>query len=309
MKIIKTLKNKKVLFMIFIIITFRVLIPLITLYLKVLEKCFQQNYHLLDINNFIDCFRVIGQNKIIVIIYLIIALIFLFLLFNVKYTKRRLKIENEGIKFKQKDGTYGTANFVNPRDINLLKIGNEEKTPGIILGKTIDTGEIITLPDSCKSINRNIMIWGASGSGKSTSYIIPNALKIAEHNSKERIEELATQGVNVVCTDPKGELYSATSNTFRKAGYDVKIFNLVNPEHSDGIDLIKFIEKEIDAQVFAQVVISTTQNAGKKGEEFWQNTQENLLKALLLHIKFEVEDESKKNMRYLNSILASRQYK
>ena len=306
MKIIKTLKNKKVLFMIFIIITFRVLIPLITLYLKVLEKCFQQNYHLLDINNFIDCFRVIGQNKIIVIIYLIIALIFLFLLFNVKYTKQRLKIENEGIKFKQKDGT---SNFVNPRDINLLKIGNEEKTPGIILGKTIDTGEIITLPDSCKSINRNIMIWGASGSGKSTSYIIPNALKIAEHNSKERIEELATQGVNVVCTDPKGELYSATSNTFRKAGYDVKIFNLVNPEHSDGIDLIKFIEKEIDAQVFAQVVISTTQNAGKKGEEFWQNTQENLLKALLLHIKFEVEDESKKNMRYLNSILASRQYK
>ena len=96
-----------------------------------------------------------------------------------------------------------------------------------------------------------------------------------------------------------------TSKAFEKQGYDVKVFNTVNPKHSDGIDLFKFIEKEIDAQVFAQVVISTTQNAGKKGEEFWQNTQENLLKALLLHIRFEVEDETKKNMRYLNSILAS----
>ncbi len=42
---------------------------------------------------------------------------------------------------------------------------------------------------------------------------------------------------------------------------------------------------------FAQVVINTTQNAGKKGEEFWQNTQENLLKALLLHIRFEVRGQ------------------
>ena len=151
------------------------------------------------------------------------------------------------------------------------------------------------------------MIWGASGSGKSTSFIIPNALKITEQEQQiNELEKIAIQGKNVVCTDPKGELYGITANTFKKQGYDVKVFNLVNPEHSDGIDLFKFIEKEIDAQIFAQVVISTTQNAGKKGEEFWQNTQENLLKALLLHIKFEVEDENKKNMRYLNSILASR---
>ncbi len=121
----------------------------------------------------------------------------------------------------------------------------------------------------------------------------------------EELKGALYHGKNVVCTDPKGELYGLTAKTFKEHGYDVKLFNLVSPEHSDGIDLIKFIDKEIDAQVFAQVVISTTQNAGKKGEEFWQNTQENLLKALLLHIKFEVEDKNKQNMRYLNSILAS----
>ena len=62
--------------------------------------------------------------------------------------------------------------------------------------------EIITLPDSCKKINRNIMIWGSSGSGKSTSYIIPNALKIADQEkiyednnkiTKETLEKIAVE--------------------------------------------------------------------------------------------------------------------
>ena len=48
----------------------------------------------------------------------------------------------------------------------------------------------------------------------------------------------------------KGELYGVTSKYFEEQGYDIKVFNLVNPEHSDGIDLFNFIEKEIDAQVF-----------------------------------------------------------
>ena len=123
--------------------------------------------------------------------------------------------------------------------------------------------------------------------------------KKLKDKQKEILKHLAIEGKNVVCTDPKGELYGLTSKFFENEGYDVRVLNLVNPLHSDGIDLFKFIEKEIDAQVFAQVVINTNQNVGKKGDEFWQNNQENLLKALLLHIKFEVEDKNKKNMRYL----------
>lgn len=129
--------------------------------------------------------------------------------------------------------------------------------------------------------------------------------KQLKDKQKELLKQLSIEGKNVVCTDPKGELYGLTSKFFEDEGYDVRVLNLVNPAHSDGIDLFKFIEKEIDAQVFSQVVINTNQNVGKKGDEFWQNNQENLLKALLLHIKFEVEDKNKKNMRYLNSILAS----
>lgn len=302
----KMLSNKKIISLFIFIISFRIIIPIISKYLGLLEKCFNKNYNLYSPRNLVGSFIAVGNNKIIGLIYIEIALILIFTIYNVTFTKKQLKNENEGIKFKEKDGTHGTAGFINPQEIEALSIGNEENVQGLVLGKTIDTDEIIVLPDSFKEINRNIMVWGASGSGKSTSFIIPNTLKIADQESHvNAIQENIKNGTNIVCTDPKGELYGLTTETLKRNGYDVKVFNLVSPEHSDGIDLIKFIEKEIDAQVFAQVVISTTQNQGKKGEEFWQNTQENLLKALLLHIKYEVEDESKKNMRYLNSIISS----
>lgn len=294
-------------FAVTLIISIQLLVPIIAGYTKLLEKCFEKNYSMMEVKNILNVFQVIYSNKIIGVIYSIIVIIFAFTIFNIYFTKEQLKKERNGVRFKKKDGTHGTANFTVPRKIDILKIGNEEETNGMLLGRTLDTNEIIILPDEYNAINRNVMIWGASGSGKSSSFIIPNTLKITDQEKKiQELKDLALQGKNVVCTDPKAELYSTTNQAFRDAGYEVKVFNLVSPLHSDGIDLIRrFIEKEIDAQVFSEVVINTTQNQGKKGEEFWQNNQENLLKALLLHIKFEVEDESKKNMRYLNSILAS----
>lgn len=299
--------KKYLFFVVCFIVSMQVLVPMIAGYINVLEECFEKQFYLSQINNTFNVFEVISKHKMIALIYVVIASIFVFTVYNIYFTRKQLKKEKEGVKFKKKDGTHGTANFTTPQEIDILKIGNEENTNGLLIGKTLDTDETIILPDEYNAINRNVMIWGASGSGKSSSFIIPNTLKITDQEKKiEELKNLALQGKNVVCTDPKAELYSTTNQAFRDAGYDVKVFNLVSPSHSDGIDLIRrFIEKEIDAQVFAEVVINTTQNQGKKGEEFWQNNQENLLKALLLHIKFEVEDESKKNMRYLNSILAS----
>ena len=309
----EVLQSKLVISFIYIFLSIITIVPITDWYINILENCFSKDYQIIEISNIFDCFKAIFTDKTILLIYLIITVQIALFIFNIFFTKKQMKTEKEGIRFT-KDGTHGTASLITPQEIDILKIGDEANTSGIVLGKTLDTDEIITLPDSCKKINRNIMIWGSSGSGKSTSYIIPNALKIADQEkifeeksqiTKETLEKFAVEGKNVVCTDPKGELYGLTSKFFQEKGYDVRVFNLVNPNHSDGIDLFKFIEKEIDAQVFSQVVISTNQNVGKKGDEFWQNNQENLLKALLLHIKFEVEDKNKKNMRYLNSILAS----
>lgn len=277
---------------------------ILTLYIKAVEKCFDITI-LKGAENILNAPKIIFYNPEIIIIAIVIIAIGILSFINIKNFFKGTNEEVEGIGFKEKDGTHGTANFTDVRELSdILTIGNEENTNGIILGKTLDTDEIILLPDSYKDLNRNIFIIGASGSGKSRKFLIPNILKIAEQD--ERIENAVLSGKNIVCTDPKGDLYCKCCKVLEKRGYKVKLFNLVAPLYSDGIDLIKFIETPLDAQIFAQVVITTTQDVGsKKGDEFWQTTQENLLKALLLHIVFEVEDESKKNMEYLYSIISS----
>lgn len=277
---------------------------IITLYFKAVEKCFDIKM-LKGAENILNGPKILLNNPKIIVIAIFMSVIGGLSFINIKNFLKGTSEEIEGIGYKQKDGTHGTANFADVRELSdILTIGNEENTNGIIIGKTLDTDEIIVLPDSYKDLNRNIFLIGASGSGKSRKFLIPNILKIAEQ--EERIYNAAIRGKNIVCTDPKGDLYCKCCRVLEKRGYKVKLFNLVSPLYSDGIDLIKFIEKPLDAQIFAQVVISTTQDVGsKKGDEFWQTTQENLLKALLCHIVFEVEDESKKNMEYLYSILAS----
>lgn len=277
---------------------------LLILYFKAIEKCFDITI-LENAENILNTPKILIYNPEIIIVVIMIIAIGILSFINIKNFLKGTNDEVEGIGFKQKDGTHGTANFTDVRELtDILTIGNEENTNGIIIGKTLDTDEIIMIPDSYKDLNRNIFVIGASGSGKSRKFLIPNILKIAEQD--ERIENAVKRGKNIVCTDPKGDLYCKCCRVLEKRGYKVKLFNLVAPLYSDGIDLMKFIETPLDAQVFAQVVITTTQDVGsKKGDEFWQTTQENLLKALLLHIVFEVEDESKKNMEYLYSIISS----
>lgn len=281
-----------------------VFIIILSLYIKAVEKCFDITI-LKGAENIFNAPKIIIYNPGIIVIAIVVIAIGMLGFINVKNFLKGTNEEVEGIGFKEKDGTHGTANFSDVRELtDILTIGNEENTKGIIIGKTLDTDEIITLPDIYKDLNRNIFVIGASGSGKSRKFLIPNILKIAEQD--EKIENEIKKGKNIVCTDPKGDLYCKCCRILEKKGYKVKLFNLVAPLYSDGIDLIKFIETPLDAQIFAQVVITTTQDVGsKKGDEFWQTTQENLLKALLLHIVFEVEDESKKNMEYLYSIISS----
>ncbi len=308
MKKLKLKSNRKAKIGILIFIILELITPLIVLYIQQLEKCFKSNYELKKIENLLNAPGIILGNPVIFLIYIIIIVILFLAFYNIKSTLKNKKAEKEGVNYKQKDGTHGTANFTKAEELkHILQIGNEENTNGIILGKTLDTDEIILLPDNYKELNRNVIIFGASGTGKSRKFIVPNILKIAEQDERmKQLKKAVAEGKNFVCTDPKGELYCKTCKFLEERGYKVKLLNLVNPSYSDGIDLIKFIEEKIDAQVFAQVVMTATQGIGtKNGDEFWQNTQENLLKALLLHIFLEVEDESKKNMKYLYSIISS----
>lgn len=290
MKISKKVLYRKIAILIFFILYIRLSIPVITSYMKILEKCFNKNYNLENINNFIDCINIITNNKIIGLIWLIIAVIFVLTIYNTYFTIKKAKIENKGINFKEKDGTFGTANWSNLEEAKeVLSIGNEN---GLIFGKT-EGGESISLPENTY-LNKNVAIFGSSGSKKSRAFAMINILK------------QAVLGRSLICTDPKSELYKKSCVYLKRKGYTVKILNLVNPEYSDCWNPIYEVETETDAQVFAEIVIANTEvDRSSSGDQFWTRTEQNLLKALILHVAIELDDVTKKNMGYLYSILAS----
>ncbi len=173
---------------------------------------------------------------------------------------------------KSKTGAYGTASFMTEKEMKeVLEISSAQKAEGIILGEY--NGNVICLPKDTR-LNRHIAVFGASGTMKSRA-IIRNALFQAIKRNE-----------SVVITDPKGELYSDTSELFRQNGYEVKVFNLVHPEHSDSWNCMSDLQGDtLLAQDLTNVIIGNTSSG--KGDHFWDNGEANLLKALVLYVEFD----------------------
>ena len=290
-------ENKKVKILLFFLISYIILIPAINGFMKLLEKCFQTDLNTIDIN-LLNIFTVIFRNGTISIIWIILNLIIILVAKNVITTKQNAKIEIEGINLKKKDGTFGTADWGTKEEIQeYLSIG---KRDGIILGET-EEQEIITLPMDTY-LNKNIAVFGSSGSKKSRGFAIPNGIEL----SQEELQLAISRNMSLVFTDPKGELYRKLAKYLESKDYDVKVFNLVNPKFSNGARFIKFVEDETDAQIFSQIVIEGTQlNRRSGGDEFWNRGEQNLLKALLLYVINYVEKEDDKSMGFIYDALAS----
>lgn len=173
---------------------------------------------------------------------------------------------------KSKTGAYGTASWMTEKEMkDVLEIASPSKAEGIILGE--HKGNVICLPKDTK-LNRHIAIFGASGTMKSRA-IIRNALFQAIKRNE-----------SVVITDPKGELYSDTAEMFRSEGYEVKVLNLVHPEHSDSWNCMSDLHGDtLLAQDLTNVIIGNTSSG--KGDHFWDNGEANLLKALVLYVDFD----------------------
>ena len=108
-----------------------------------------------------------------------------------------------------------------------------------------------------------------SGSGKSASYVIPNAYQLLG---------------SYVFTDPKGELYDKTAGFLKAKGYDIKVLNLVNPKKSDGYNPLMHIESEIDVDVIANTIVKGQKTEGSNADPYWDDMAEMLLKALIYYL-------------------------
>lgn len=168
---------------------------------------------------------------------------------------------------KSKSGIYGTASWMEEKEMReVLEISPVASAEGTILGEY--KGKAICMPKDTR-LNRHIAVFGASGTMKSRA-IIRNALFQA-----------LKRGESAIVTDSKGEMYADTSEMFRKAGYDVKIYNLVTPEHGDSWNCMSDLNGDtLMAQVLTNVIIGNTSSG--KGDHFWDNGEGNLLKALIL---------------------------
>lgn len=186
--------DKKVRIPLFFLFSYIILVPVINEFMKILEKCFNTNLNTIDIN-LLNLFTVIFRNGTVFIVWIILNAIIILVAKNVIVTKQNAKIEVEGINLKKKDGTFGTADWGNKEEIQeYLSIG---KRDGIILGET-DEQEIITLPMDTY-LNKNIAVFGSSGSKKSRGFAIPNGIELAQ----EELQRAINRNMSLVFTDPK----------------------------------------------------------------------------------------------------------
>lgn len=168
-----------------------------------------------------------------------------------------------------KEGTYGTASWMGERELkDVLEVQPLAQADGILLGKR--NGKAVCLPAATR-LNRHIAVFGASGTGKSRGFIRPALFNIIR------------RGESAIITDSKGELYADTAELFRQHGYEVKVFNLVNPEHGDSWNCMSDLGGDtLLAQVLTNVIIGNTSSG--KTDHFWDNGEGNLLKALILYV-------------------------
>ena len=167
-------------------------------------------------------------------------------------------------------GTYGTSGFMTDAEMQevLELVGDIAKSRGVILGKLY--GKAVCLPEKTR-MNRNVAVFGASGSMKSRAY------------ARNVVFQCVKRGESLIITDPKSELYADLCLYLQENGYTVRVFNLINPENSDSWNCLAEIEgQEIMAQLFCDVIIKNT--GSPKGDHFWDNSEMNLLKALVLYV-------------------------
>lgn len=166
-------------------------------------------------------------------------------------------------------GAYGTAGWMSEKEMqSVLEISAIDKAKGMILGE--HRGKAVCMPEDTR-LNRHIAVFGASGTMKSRA-VIRNALF-----------QSIKRGESVVITDPKAELYNDTSELYRKYGYEVKVFNLVDPAHGDSWNCMADLGGDtLMAQVLTNVIIGNTSSG--ETDHFGDNGEANLLKALILYI-------------------------
>lgn len=176
-------------------------------------------------------------------------------------------------KFRHKV-EYGSARWGTRKDIEPFIASKFEDN--IILTKTEFLMMSNRPKDPKNARNKNVLIVGGSGSGKTRFWIKPNLLQM--HSS-------------YVVTDPKGSIVIECGNALLRYGYKLKIFNTINFKKSMHYNPFAYIHSEKDILKLVTTLIANTKGDGKEGDEFWTKAETLLYCALIGYIHFEAPIE------------------
>lgn len=219
---------------------------------------------------------------------LAIALIFAFALTFVAAMIFRKNMDLNGAKeiddrgmITSNAGTYGTAEWMSEAEAKqVYEVGPVEKVTGTILGQFTQEGEeVIALPFEPTG-NRNLILIGPPGSGKSFGYV------------RTAVFQSIVRGESVVVTDPKGEIHNDMRKLLEANGYKVKVFNLITLDLSNAWDCVQEIYDPITGNIDDQRVITfcktviTNTGGGAGGDPFWESSEENLFRVAVSYCAF-----------------------
>ena len=169
---------------------------------------------------------------------------------------------------------YGSARWGTAKDIEPFMAPKFEDN--IILTKTERLMMSNRPKNPANARNKNVLIVGGSGSGKTRFWLKPNLLQM--HSS-------------YVVTDPKGSIVIECGNALLKHGYVIKIFNTINFKKSMHYNPFAYIHSEKDILKLVTTLIANTKGDGKAGDEFWTKAETLLYCALIGYIHYEAPVE------------------
>lgn len=202
----------------------------------------------------------------------------------VYYKEKNAKKYRQGVE-------YGSARWGTAKDIEPFIDPVFEKN--IILTQT----ERLTMNSRPKqpkcARNKNVIVIGGSGSGKTRFYVKPQLMQM-------------TPNVSYVCTDPKGTIIVECGTMLKNGGYTIKALNTINFKKSMRYNPFHYIRSEKDILKLVNTIIANTKGEGEKsGEDFWVKAERLLYCALIGYIYYEAPEEEQNFATLLEFINAS----
>ncbi len=168
---------------------------------------------------------------------------------------------------------YGSAKWGDVSSVARKYADREDKSNNLILTQTMRLG----LDGKKHRRNLHVLVVGGSGAGKTRFYAKPNIMQC---------------NTSFIIADPKGEMLRSTAPLLIEKGYDVKVFNLINPENSDGYNPFSYIRN--DEQVMTLItnfIQNTTPKNATQNDPFWEKSEIALDSALMLYLLHEAPPE------------------